>query len=455
MADIINDDQIEAAADAVFGGGGEPSDGDWSSEYVAEEAGPASYEATDDRSVTDGTSHMTMSSVKEALGEVQPDSAVGGVHAVEEERLPKSISFEDVGQNSFEQNIAVKTWVDHAVDMLNRAEPESAILAELAHDGCPDPQGVLDMAQQQPLEPGEHEFEGEPAAPEQAVEESNTVDLPGITASYRNMIDLADERGVSRSVEVDGRRAQASVEYTDLWGDRLVRVAYEDDATVEDVAADRVQSVADAVSSPVDQIQSFIEQFPAADPGHFSSLHEARSKVREARDMCRSAILAGHSEAAAIEVRLASQEDMLDERMEMLAFEQASLPSGLPQFEIGAAIGASPSCGEAARTAGLTFDDEVGVDLHREIHERLPIMLHQAGVEAVRSGYARMDCIDHLSQHMGHLSAEDHDARLDEAEQVIARVAAEIEAAAPKVEKVAKVDPFDVDNDGPAVDLFW
>lgn len=94
-----------------------------------------------------------------ALGEMQQPSGVGATQTTGlTDGLPKPNQEEgeelstDAGKNSFEQNVALETWVNFAVDMLNRSTDEQQILAQLAHDGCPDPQGVLERAKKQPFD---------------------------------------------------------------------------------------------------------------------------------------------------------------------------------------------------------------------------------------------------------------------------------------------------------------
>jgi len=88
-----------------------------------------------------------------ALGEMQQPGGVGAAdyNPVLDGANPDDPPQSDTSQNSFEQDVALETWVNAAVDMLNRGEPEEAILAQLAHDGCPNPQEILQRAQEQPL----------------------------------------------------------------------------------------------------------------------------------------------------------------------------------------------------------------------------------------------------------------------------------------------------------------
>lgn len=93
-----------------------------------------------------------------ALGEMQQPGGVGATQSAgmvdgdpqsDLSREPGS-DITDAGRNSFEENVALETWVNFAVDMLNRGQDPEQIIAQLAHDGCPDPEGVMKKAQTQP-----------------------------------------------------------------------------------------------------------------------------------------------------------------------------------------------------------------------------------------------------------------------------------------------------------------
>lgn len=89
-----------------------------------------------------------------ALGELQQPGGVGATqeyNPVTDGPNPDAALMDNAG-NSPEQEVALQTWVNMAVDLLNRGEPQEAIIAKLAHDGCPNPQEVLQRAQQQPMD---------------------------------------------------------------------------------------------------------------------------------------------------------------------------------------------------------------------------------------------------------------------------------------------------------------
>jgi hypothetical protein len=88
-----------------------------------------------------------------ALGELQQPGGVGATqdyNPVVDGPNPDGTNFGDNAGNSPEQEVALQTWVNTAVDLLNRGEPQEAVLAQLAHDGCPNPQEVIQRALQQP-----------------------------------------------------------------------------------------------------------------------------------------------------------------------------------------------------------------------------------------------------------------------------------------------------------------
>lgn len=89
-----------------------------------------------------------------ALGELQQPGGVGattGYNPVTDGPNPEGPEA-DNASNSPEQEVAMQTWVNVAVDMLNRGELPEAVIAKLAHDGCPNPEEILQRAQQQPME---------------------------------------------------------------------------------------------------------------------------------------------------------------------------------------------------------------------------------------------------------------------------------------------------------------
>jgi len=98
-----------------------------------------------------------------SLGELQQQRAVGlrddipgdttfpeGWNPVLDGPNPDGPNFEDNAQNSQEQEMALQTWVNHAINMLERGDEPDVVMAKLAHDGCPEPEQVLKMALERP-----------------------------------------------------------------------------------------------------------------------------------------------------------------------------------------------------------------------------------------------------------------------------------------------------------------
>jgi hypothetical protein len=164
----------------------------------------------------------------------------------------QSPDFADEADNSFEQMVALTTWVNVAVDMLNRGEPEAAILAKLSKDGCPDPQSVLDRALKQPFEEPEPmptpEPQGAPIPPDPAPDQAAALDM---------------QRGSSiRIGDVNGRLMGAYASF----GQVIARVATDEGQVEIDVAPDEVEIVEETKRDPISEIQKFIDGFPEPDP---------------------------------------------------------------------------------------------------------------------------------------------------------------------------------------------
>lgn len=132
-----------------------------------------------------------------ALGELQQPGGVGGTqdyNPVVDGPNPEGPEI-DNASNSPEQEVAMQTWVNTAVDMLNRGEDPQAIVAKLAHDGCPNPEEILQRAQQQPMEQphpvsddiGQDPFQAPPPA-DQTGEMQSLSQQPPTLASNANEV---------------------------------------------------------------------------------------------------------------------------------------------------------------------------------------------------------------------------------------------------------------------------
>jgi len=407
MTDI---DMIRAMADEVWAGEEPASGEDMTPEDFQPEPQAATYPG-EDRPTNDASMNLT-SGLKVADPNVTLDQAL----------QPDGPNFSDNAGNSFEQEVALKFWVDTAVDMLNRGEAEQVILAKLGHDGCPDPRAVLRRALEQPPVDDTPEPDPNPnPAPAHTDEppESNTMPANQLQAS----------------VIVNGRSGKRIASWTDAWGEELTKVAF-DDGRTEDVPTDRVQEVADAVDHPVDEIRDFIAQFPEADPDSIRSLAATRERIREARSMCHDQIARGNYDAVPLEQRLASQEEQVMQRIEHLAAEADEAAGSVDTGRIHAPM----------------IED---ADLHKEVSETLPIMMHDASLDAIRCGAAQQDCMDHLALRTAHLPEAELTTIMLQAQQVVSEAAKARLAAAPKTPKTAAVDPYEGDFDGPCDELFW
>lgn len=133
-----------------------------------------------------------------ALGELQQPGGVGattGYNPVTDGPNPEGPEA-DNASNSPEQEVAMQTWVNVAVDMLNRGELPEAVIAKLAHDGCPNPEEILQRAQQQPMEEphpvsdsiGQDPFQAPPPA-------DQTGEMQGLSNQPPTLASNANETG--------------------------------------------------------------------------------------------------------------------------------------------------------------------------------------------------------------------------------------------------------------------
>lgn len=200
-----------------------------------------------------------------ALGELQQPSGVGAsqdYNPVVDGPNPEGPNIGDNSTNSPEQEVALQTWVNMAVDLLNRGEDPQAIIAKLAHDGCPDPQAALARAQQQPQgspvsdEIGQDPFEvpqqQDPAASGQMESLSQQ---PPVMASKR--VRIAGTTMVGTEID----------RWEGMWGEGTVKVALDGGGTM-DVAATAVEPLEgdDSFKHPVSEIQQFIDSMPKVEP---------------------------------------------------------------------------------------------------------------------------------------------------------------------------------------------
>lgn len=133
-----------------------------------------------------------------ALGELQQPGGVGattGYNPVTDGPNPDGPETDNAG-NSPEQEVAMQTWVNVAVDELNRGASPEEVVAKLAHDGCPDPEQVVQRAQQQPMEEphpvsdsiGQDPFQTPPPA-------EQTGEMQGLSTQPSTLASNANEEG--------------------------------------------------------------------------------------------------------------------------------------------------------------------------------------------------------------------------------------------------------------------
>lgn len=200
-----------------------------------------------------------------ALGELQQPGGVGATqdyNPVVDGPNPNGPDFGDNAQNGPEQEVALQTWVNMAVDALNRGEDEQAVLAQLAHDGCPDPQTVLQRAQQQPE-----------AAPVSDSIGQDPFEVPAQTdaAQTGEMQGLSQQPAVtvSKRVRIAGTTLTGTEvdRWESVWGEGTVKIALDGGGTME-VAPSAIESLEgdESFKHPVSEIQSFIDSMPKVEP---------------------------------------------------------------------------------------------------------------------------------------------------------------------------------------------
>lgn len=196
-----------------------------------------------------------------ALGELQQPGGVGATNEynpVVDGPNPDGPDYGDNAGNSPEQEVALQTWVNMAIDLLNRGETPEAILAQLAHDGCPDPQTVLKRAQQQP--------EHSPISDSIGQDPFEVPTTPDPETSGQ-MQGLSQQPPTLAKVRIAGTTMTgvAGEEYEDMWGQKLVRVALDEGGSMT-VAPSALESAQNEKKHPVSEIQEFIDSMPEVQP---------------------------------------------------------------------------------------------------------------------------------------------------------------------------------------------
>jgi hypothetical protein len=192
-----------------------------------------------------------------ALGEAQLDGGVGGQmnDATFDQRItpanPDGLDPNDNANNTFEQEVALKTWVDMAVDMLNRGATEQDVVAKLSHDGCPDPQQVVQLAINQPEQ------------------EANTDMMDGQQDPMAPVQDNAQPGMGSDSQLPMG--VAAHVEWENVWGEKVAMPVEEEQPQVDPVAE---------IHSFLDGIDPAAAEDPASVLARIDNLKHARRAIR-------------------------------------------------------------------------------------------------------------------------------------------------------------------------------
>lgn len=244
----------------------------------------------------------------------------------------ESPNFADEADNSYEQMVALTTWVNTAIDMLNRGEPEVAVLAKLSHDGCPDPQAVLDRALSQPFE--------EPEQPEEAEVEPTPTPEGAPPDAEDRASQMDRQRGSSvRIGDVAGRLMGAYSEY----GRVVARIATDEGQVEVDVEPDEAEIIEETRRDPLGEIQQFIDKFPQPDPSKKSSLLAHRENLRRASEfIAREMPTASGSVAqrlAGVDEALAESRKVVDQHIASFVEESDSKYAASQAFSMRGADG--------------------------------------------------------------------------------------------------------------------
>lgn len=295
------------------------------------------------------------------LGELQQPGGVGatpGYNPVVDGPNPDGTDFADNAGNSPEQEVALQTWVNMAVDMLNRGESPDAILAQLAHDGCPNPQEVIQRAQQQPEqqqpisdEIGQDPFQAPPPA-EQTGQMEGLSQQPPVQAKR---VRIAGTTMTGTEIE----------RWEGLWGEGTVKVALDGGGSIS-VAPDAIESIEnDSYKHPVSEIQSFIDSLPEVQPTrpHIEARLANLELVRRAvRQHISSVGFSDQRKLEAMDRKAAEEAEILSEVLSNFAEEyEIGYVKSLPRFQYNAfetAVGEVVPWSGRAKEAGAIWATE-------------------------------------------------------------------------------------------------
>jgi hypothetical protein len=216
-----------------------------------------------------------------ALGEMQQPGGVGATQDSYNPQIdgpnPDGPNFLDNSQNSREQETALETWVNHAVDLLNQGKLEEEIIAQLAQDGCPDPQTVIQRALEQNIEQPVSNEAGTDAFSMPINQEipGGGNESPSITPTNVNASTRVGTDGDRVQVKKTGKTGKIIASFLDVWGEGTVKVAL-DEGGVADLRPNQVSTLDEIVvpDDPLTEIQAFMDSIP--EPGATRHGIEAR-----------------------------------------------------------------------------------------------------------------------------------------------------------------------------------
>lgn len=218
-----------------------------------------------------------------SLGEMQQPGGVGATQDAYNPQVegpnPNGPSFLDNSQNSPEQEGALETWVNHSIDLLNQGKLQDEVVAQLAQEGCPDPQTVVQRALKQQTEQQQPPVSNEAGTdafsmPTNQEPLSGGNEAPGLTqnvnASTRVGID-----GDRVRVKTTGKTGKVIANFLDVWGEGTVKVAL-DGGDVADFRPNQLSTYdqIDIPDDPLAEIHAFIDGMP--EPGATRAGVEAR-----------------------------------------------------------------------------------------------------------------------------------------------------------------------------------
>lgn len=340
-----------------------------------------------------------------ALGEMQQPSAVGATGPEAEPANPAldDHNFDSMNEASDDEAWAMQVWVNIAVDKLNEGKPEDVVLAEIAHDGCPDPETVLQKALAQPTDemqpvgngedpivpfveeqPGDGEGQSlefqPPATPTTLSRYEGEDDDPthggDMCAACGGKIRGGACRECGRKLEASDKKREASMKrvkiagtaltgveierWEDMWGDSTVKIALDGGGTL-DVAPSVVEPYEglEEQKHPLTKIQDFIDSIPIAEPTR-PSVKARLANLAKIRQMVRENI-SKVSTFDALELESLDREASIEEvNLRALLVDEAWARSAATNpFQIGTVDGAeTPKFQGSPREAGAVWGSE-------------------------------------------------------------------------------------------------